>query len=123
MLAQFAGAMLHYIDGIRIDRGVPYVPVGLLVEYTLAWPSIERAGGSTYNSYRLSYDHADHMNHGVLCELLFPKHPTGTAGETDSGYVALAFLAVLVLAIRAATTACTAVSSAVLRLSGPIGGQ
>ena len=72
-LGNIAKALLDYVDR-HPDRGVPYAPVGLLMEYTRGRPSIYHTGGSTYSSCRLPYDDADHMNHGILCDLLFPEH-------------------------------------------------
>ena len=84
-LGHIAKAMLDYVDR-HPDRGVPYAPVGLLMEYSRAWPSIYHTGGSTYSSYRLPYDDDDHMNHGILCDLLFPEHrhtrPSGCYSQT-----------------------------------------
>jgi hypothetical protein len=55
-------------------RGVPYSPVALLMEYTRDCPIVYHTGGTTYSSARIPYDDADHMNHGLFNDLLFPEH-------------------------------------------------
>jgi len=72
-LGHIAKAMLDFADR-HPDRGVPYAPVALLTEYTRDWPTCYSAGGTTYGSVALPYDDADHMNHGLLHDLIFPEH-------------------------------------------------
>ncbi len=84
-LGHLARALLDYADR-HPDRGVVYTPVGLLMDYDRGWPSNYHSGGTTYFGYGIPYDDADHMNHGLLCDLLFPEHrdvaPSGTYSRT-----------------------------------------
>ena len=44
------------------------------MEYTRDCPIVYHTGGTTYSSARIPYDDADHMNHGLFNDLLFPEH-------------------------------------------------
>ena len=85
ILGHIARALFDYTDR-HPDRGVPYAPVALLMEYTRDWPSIYHSGGTTYSVCQVPYDDADHMNHGILCDVLFPEHrhtrPSGCYSRT-----------------------------------------
>ncbi|MBT7304788.1 MAG: hypothetical protein HN849_34990, partial [Victivallales bacterium] len=55
-------------------RGTPYAAVGLLLDYNRDRPTCYSTGGTTYSSVRLPYDDGDHMNHGLIYDLIFPEH-------------------------------------------------
>jgi NPCBM/NEW2 domain/F5/8 type C domain len=61
--------MLDFVDR-HPNRGTVYSPIGLMLD---ANRRIGKTGGTTHVGYNLPYDDADHMNHGVLRDLLFPR--------------------------------------------------
>jgi hypothetical protein len=56
------------------DRGTPYVPVALLLDWERTLP--DERFGTTFGTYR-PMDDCDQMNYGLLCDLLFPQTPEG----------------------------------------------
>ena len=56
------------------DRGITYAPIALLQDYTRDFTSVYHTGDPTYSYCNIPYDDADNMNHGLLCNLLFPEH-------------------------------------------------
>ncbi|HRU05623.1 MAG TPA: NPCBM/NEW2 domain-containing protein [Candidatus Brocadiia bacterium] len=61
-------AVLDFCDR-HPDRGVPYSPIALLLDASRPIG----AAGTTYFGYNLPFDDADHMNCGVIYDLLFPE--------------------------------------------------
>ena len=72
-LGHIANKLLDFADRFP-DRGVAYAPVALLMDYDRSWPHVHYPMGTTYFGANLPYDDADQMNHGLLCDLVFPEH-------------------------------------------------
>jgi hypothetical protein len=72
-LGHIVHSLLEFVDRFP-QRGIPYAPVALLMDYDRSWPHVEYPMGTTYAGFNLPYDDADQMNHGLLCDLLLPEH-------------------------------------------------
>lgn len=72
-LGHIVKKLFDFIDRFP-ERGTPYAPVALLLDYHRSWPHLHYPMGTTYFGYNLPYDDADQMNHGLLCDLVLPEH-------------------------------------------------